>query len=146
MGKSGFSLKSVWLQTMLSNMGWKVWCKGERCPVCDRKLRKNTLIFWGKGSTSPIPILSQTEVCSHLVASWFVIVHSTKRPQRDSEPSGLGDSYLCNEDITGRRCRFLFPGRQDWSPSHQAIITCKSSPAWPAHLAIYLCTQAHSHR
>lgn len=59
--------------------------------------------------------------------------------------SALGDSYLCNEDVTGRRCHFLLPVRLDWSEPHQAV-TCESSPAWPSHSAVYLHSEAHSYR
>lgn len=135
MGKPEFRLKTVWLQTLFSNMGWKISPEGDT--LCGRDCQSNS-ILGERGPMSPRLTPSQTGVCSHTCP---VPLGLAKGPQADSESPLLGDSYLFNEDATSRRCYFLL---LICSTGH--CLTWRSSPTCPAHSPVYLCSEAHSYR
>ena len=123
MGKPEFRLKTVWLQTLFSNMGWKISPEGDT--LCGRACQSNS-ILGERGPTSPdsphhklgyVHMSCAFGTCQ-VAPGWLW----------DPSTGELGDSCLFNEDATSRRCYFLL---LICSTGH--CPTWKSSPACPAH-------------
>ena len=72
----------------------------------ERQLKRTP--FWGKENQYP-----QDPPCHKL--GYVHMSCALVTCQADYEPTGLGDSYLCNAEATDRRCYFLLPV---WSSGH----------------------------
>ena len=137
MGKPEFRLKTVWLQTLFSNRGWKISPEGDT--LCGRDSQSNS-ILGERGPTSPRLTPSQTRVCSHVPClwdlprgprltlrplywvNWVILVCSMRMPQAEDATSCFWSARLVTAP-----------------PGGAVLLVLPTQP-------VYLCSKARSYR